>query len=206
MLTVFQDPELARLLQEYSQAGGVIDYVVFTGLQDRVASPAEHREAALLAMDEIKRQIERPPSCFTLRVLHPPGEPRLITAREFAGPFYDWRTEALVSPWSKGEVDPSPLQEPPREPAYDFATRGYAQAFGDPPHGLWLQGEPLNELFTAINDRLWGGLHEALDVRSWPTDWCNYFDEGHEWWGSFYWTVHSERTGLLVTVAASSTD
>jgi hypothetical protein len=205
MLTLSQDPELAVLLREYSTAGGVIDFVAFTGLQGPVASPAEHREAARLAMAEIKRRIEETSSLFRLDVLCEPDEPQRITVQKFTGPSFDWRNQTLLSPQSRvrSGIHPEAFT---RKSDNDSVTSGYADAFSDPPHGLSLPWTRLNELFMAINDRLWGGLHETLDAWSWPTDWCNYFDEGHEWWGAFYWTVYSEPTGLIVTVAASASD
>lgn len=47
---------------------------------------------------------------------------------------------------------------------------------------------------------------DHLCIRRWPTDWSNYFDAGHEWWGAFFWTIEDARRDWVTVVAASSTD
>lgn len=43
-------------------------------------------------------------------------------------------------------------------------------------------------------------------IESWSTDGSTWFEDGHEWWGSFLWTA--ERPGLpwITAIAASSTE
>ncbi len=39
----------------------------------------------------------------------------------------------------------------------------------------------------------------------WPTNWSTYFDAGHEWWGSFCWSVVTPDR-RIVGIVASTTD
>jgi hypothetical protein len=185
---------LAAALATYEAAGGVLDYVAF----DVVSSPSlsDHEEAATRAMAAIRLKLERPPSGFQLKVSGAPGPSIAVSARDFVGPFYDWKTERLVSPWVDGT----------RGLGGDFVTHGYADAFLEPPYSLRCTLDQATSLFQCVNTELFGRLSDELEIRSWSTDWSNYFDSGLEWWGAFYWTVYSPTVSRLVVVGASSTD
>lgn len=83
---------------------------------------------------------------------------------------------------------------------------GYKTAFFQPPHGLALSLDEQIELFNQLNLQLWNGDLSDCSIYSWSTDWSNYFDGGHEWWGAFWWTVYSPQTRLLSVIGASATD
>ena len=53
-------------------------------------------------------------------------------------------------------------------------------AFLEPPQ--WFDATP--EDFARANDALFPEGADALEVYEWTTDWSNYFDAGHEWWGT----------------------
>lgn len=81
----------------------------------------------------------------------------------------------------------------------------YQFAFSYPPYHLHGLDEHAEErLFPAINYELFGDNWEALTIYNWSTDWADYFNEGHEWWGSFLWTVYSTQTKVLVGIAVSA--
>jgi hypothetical protein len=187
---------LTEAIDAYDAAGGVLDYVIFES--PSVPSSTDHRTAARLAiaMEEIRRELEKPPSTFRLRVGDTPDVPDVVSVRDFVGPLYDWNTEELIDPWVNGC----------REGHGELMTHGYADAFLDPPYRLRIARSEATTLFQGINRELFGGLTDELVVRSWPTDWSNYFDAGLDWWGTFYWTVYVGRTNRLIVIAASSTD
>jgi len=66
--------------------------------------------------------------------------------------------------------------------------------------------EEISRLFTEINNELFGGLSEDLEIYEWSTEWSNYFEEGNDWWGSYLWTVHNRETNTWVAIGASETD
>jgi hypothetical protein len=182
---------LAAALERYASLGGILEYVVFEPAS--AVSTETHREAAVLGMDAIHRR----PCYFDLNFYSAPGDPKAISALDFVGPFYDWQAETLINPWVDGGGGARLRHS---------CICGYADAFLDPPHGLGIALSEASALFRAINRDLFGMLTPELDVRSWPTDWCDFFDAGLEWWGAFYWTIHATRTNLLVVIGASTTD
>ena len=83
---------------------------------------------------------------------------------------------------------------------------GYKTAFFHPPYSLQGSASEKAELFAGINRYVLGSNPERAEIFSWSTEWSNYFDAGHEWWGAFYWTIRPARSQQIVVVAASSTD
>ena len=47
---------------------------------------------------------------------------------------------------------------------------------------------------------------DALEVYEWTTDWSNYFDDGHEWWGTACWSIYDKHMNRYVVIMASTTD
>ena len=78
----------------------------------------------------------------------------------------------------------------------------YRRAFLDPPHG----NSYTDEDFERVNAVLFPGGAEDLEIYRWTTDWSEYFDEGHEWWGSLCLTVYDKTLDRFVVIMASATD
>ncbi|MCQ2471673.1 MAG: hypothetical protein MJ147_06515 [Clostridia bacterium] len=60
--------------------------------------------------------------------------------------------------------------------------------------------------FVKINDVLFPNGMETLEVYEWNTDWSNYFDDGHEWWGAACWSIYDRILNRYVVIMASTTD
>lgn len=60
--------------------------------------------------------------------------------------------------------------------------------------------------FVKINNILFPNGAESLEVYAWTTDWSNYFDAGHEWWGTACWSVYDKSLHRYVVIMASTTD
>jgi len=88
----------------------------------------------------------------------------------------------------------------------EFDNRGYAYAFSDAPDGMDIPYAVRAALFFSIADELFCGFHCPLTIFQWSTNCSNYFDAGHEWWGSFFWTVEPEGADYIVSIVASTTD
>ena len=78
----------------------------------------------------------------------------------------------------------------------------YRKAFLCPPHG----NSYTDRDFERVNDVLFPGGTECLEVCRWTTDWSEYFDEGHEWWGALCLTVYDKTLDRFVVIMASATD
>lgn len=126
-------------------------------------------------------------------------------------------------------VDPSELRRPVSSSAGSFMEPGpylaarerslkergafssggngeYVYAFAAPPYGLRAGPEEVQALFEALNEHLFGGFRDELELYVWSTDWSTWFRAGLEWWGAHWWTVHNRTRDLLVVLAASATD
>ena len=78
----------------------------------------------------------------------------------------------------------------------------YWYAFWETPH---TSGYGPDE-FRKANSVLFPGGTEELEVYEWTTDWSNYFDDGHEWWGAACWSIYDKRMNRYAVIMASATD
>jgi len=78
----------------------------------------------------------------------------------------------------------------------------YRGAFLYPPHG----GRYSNKAFDRVNAALFPNGTDGLEAYEWTTDWSEYFDEGHEWWGALCLTVYDKTLDRFVVIMASATD
>ena len=87
-------------------------------------------------------------------------------------------------------------------PANSDEWLNYRKAFLCPPH----QNSYTDGDFERVNAVLFPGGEEGLEVYRWTTDWSEYFDEGHEWWGALCLTVYDKTLDRFVVIMASATD
>lgn len=192
------DPELTRLLDDYRGRGGAIDHVFLRGAKNGVPE-ALHRSAALEGMAVIDRRLERwanehasdqtPVDRFfrvtwdaTRLVGHP------VTYEVFRGAEDVVPTPIGRDAWSMPERD------------------GYRPAFFHPPYnlrGTWQENE---QLYASIAYWVLGSDPSRCEIFAWSTDWSNYFDAGHEWWGAFYWTIRQPGSDVFTVIGASTPD
>ncbi len=78
----------------------------------------------------------------------------------------------------------------------------YRKAFLCPPHENFYTDSD----FERVNAVLFPGGTDELEVYRWTTDWSEYFDEGHEWWGALCLTVYDKTLDRFVVIMASATD
>lgn len=78
----------------------------------------------------------------------------------------------------------------------------YRYAFLHPP----CETHYTNADFDRVNNALFPNGKEPLEVYEWTTDWSEYFDDGHEWWGTLCYTVYDKSLDRYVIILASATD
>ena len=78
----------------------------------------------------------------------------------------------------------------------------YWYAFCETPHKTGYGRDD----FEKINNILFPNGAKPLEVYEWTTDWSNYFDAGHEWWGAACWSVYDSSLNRYVVIMASTTD
>ena len=78
----------------------------------------------------------------------------------------------------------------------------YRKAFLCPPYTVSYTDAD----FDKINAALFPNGTDGLEAFEWTTDWSEYFDEGHEWWGMLCLTVYDKSLDRFAVIMASATD
>lgn len=81
-------------------------------------------------------------------------------------------------------------------------TVPYWYAVMEPVHGR--RNKP--EDFKKVNEALFPNGTDSLDICEWSTDWSDFFDDGHEWYGSCCWSIYDKTMDRYVVMLVSSTD
>ncbi|MBQ2511870.1 MAG: hypothetical protein II534_00760 [Clostridia bacterium] len=81
-------------------------------------------------------------------------------------------------------------------------TVPYWYALMEPIHGR--RNKP--EDFKKVNEVLFPNGTDALDVYEWTTDWSDFFDAGHEWYGACCWSVYDRTLNRYLIMLVSATD
>ncbi len=127
------------------------------------------------------------------------GEVEKATARPIAA------AELLAlptAPWKRTEQYKGTSVTAYLTPRADGGPIPYWFAFLEPPHG---SGDGPAD-FTAVNAALFPAGTAALEAYAWSTDWSDYFDDGHEWWGAGCWSVYDRALDRFAVILASATD
>jgi hypothetical protein len=221
--------ELKELLHKFESIGGVVQYALVK--PDAWDKPVYdiHREAAIFTVQASEREFlegrEALVALYGSSIYNPRYEPDKIQGRqselaEFTGPYFDLDSNRLLLRGRNSKHlndfflagDKEKPESIIHRPGMYGKARNYAYAFSHPPYGLSygdnkrLTAPELNELFLALNKALFGGFEAELTIFEWSTDWATFFDAGHEWWGSFLWTVQNKTQDYIIGIAASSTD
>jgi hypothetical protein len=181
-------------LETFERAGGVVEHFVF----EVGAEPDPHTAATLQAFASLRAKLE--PFVLTLEPTRIASQP--ITRAAFLG---EMRTGMGVL-HSPGAFLHAQAESMRRFQSFSCTPGGgYLMAFSDPPYGLQLGADDAQALFETIRDYFFPETAD-LEIRSFTTDWSNYFRAGLEWWGAYWWTVLNRARGIITVIAASSTD
>jgi hypothetical protein len=81
-------------------------------------------------------------------------------------------------------------------------TVPYWYAVMEPIHGR--KNRP--EDFRKVNSALFPNGTDHLDIYEWTTDWSDYFDDGHEWYGACCWSIYDKSINRYAVMLVSATD
>ena len=163
-----------------------VDYCLLANGEPRPGEET-HRKALAFAMEKLRAQY----GC-TYDLRKAKARP-MDAAALLALPEKPWREKLVV----KGELVGEALHV-----VTDGGEIPYWNAFLEPPCGCPYGPED----FRALNAALFPGGPETLEVLSWTTDWSDYFDDGHEWWGAACWSVYDRALDRFAVILASATD
>ena len=88
------------------------------------------------------------------------------------------------------------------KPDNSGTTVPYWYALMEPVHGR--RNKP--EDFKKVNEVLFPNSTDVLDIYEWTTDWSDYFDAGHEWYGACCWSIYDKTLNRYVVMLVSATD
>ncbi len=135
---------------------------------------------------------------------------RIVKAERYCG--YESHREALKTAFDSfgGEWTGDPDRAAGKRIAaeemfsseYPSGKLNYRKAFLYPPHNTSCTGKD----FVRVNNALFPNGTDGLEVYEWDTDWSDYFDDGHEWWGTLCLTVYDKTLNRFAVIMASATD
>lgn len=142
------------------------------------------------------------------------GEGEPVDKADFLGPYCDLAGRRLLMRGTTknhfhdlfwcGDAETPRNRVPP--PVRTHWNGSLADAYLDPPYGLSGPPAERNAAFFDALDLLFDGLRGDCTIRRWSDASSNYFDDGRDWWGTYFWTVHAAGTDRIVGLAASATD
>ena len=119
---------------------------------------------------------------------------RALLAREDAG--FEWDYDLRRAKGKRISIDALFSSEERED------KMNYRKAFRHPPQNCGYTDAD----FDRLNAALFPEGTEDLEVYEWTTDWSEYFDDGHEWWGALCLTVYDRPLRRFVVILASATD
>lgn len=89
----------------------------------------------------------------------------------------------------------------------DLKKEAFAYAFFQPPYSFMITKSNFEKgIFFLDFCRLLFTDILQIEVCKWSTNSSNYFDEGKDWWGSFFWMVYNPCRDRYIGILAATTD
>ena len=184
MRELINDP-FYKLIEEYDRC--IIDYCLI-GDDMPYQGYRSHKDAILFAMLKVKERYNDTQSKEDIgnpqghqinpaKLLH---VPEILRIDRVGRRFYDCKSPDPLN----GEQIP------------------YWYAFLEPPHTSGYGPDDFRE----VNSVLFPEGIEELEIYEWTTDWSDYFNDGHEWWGTACWSVYDKCVNRYVVILAEATD
>ena len=81
-----------------------------------------------------------------------------------------------------------------------------SHAYLDPPYPLSGTAVEQSDAFFEWLDMLFDGLRGDCAIFRWSDSSSSYFEEGRDWWGTYFWTAHATDTDRIIGLVASTSD
>ncbi len=184
-----------EILNQYFDALGVLEFILFQVDQNKSSLKDLHRVAAMNGLNLlIKREnTERcwgpDNSSFLPQIELKLRAGNEVFVQSFMGDSFDAKTQLFNE---SSEV-----------------SEGFAFAFLNPPYSLKVSGGAVgaeHELFLNFLNEVLRGPEAGAKMFSWNTESSSYFDAGREWWGCFFWTLEIPSLSRIIVIVGSSTD
>ncbi|OAM26736.1 hypothetical protein A7P95_08230 [Eikenella longinqua] len=192
-------------------------YHLATAQHTLAAVIAEHNEQSARRLKRLQAQYllpEQSPLPISQHFSLQSSMGQKISAEQFYGNQLDLaQSRLIVRDWNKQSrhfgqhfhhdsqtsAEPALARNPPGSAfCHAFLNPPYPPQFGDSPREV-------GEYFLQFCRQLFGSLSN-IEAYAWDTDCSNYFDDGREWWGAYFWTVYSPANGRYTGIMGSATD
>ncbi len=191
-----------NLIQNYPRCG--LDYCL---MEDDAPHQGErsHKDAVLFAMRKVFE-----------RDIGTQAEGEFMDCKEAPDGPFPWNLD--IGKAQAHRIDPETLLHVPGILRTErYGRRVYDCGLPDPAedgripywYAFWETPHPSGygpEEFRRVNSVLFPGGTDGLEVYEWTTDWSDYFDDGHEWWGAACWSIYDQRMNRYAVILASATD
>ena len=227
-MTTIEIPKFIEKYKAYEREGGVIDFRIFQLDTEQEDTPYQKHlavaqqtlisvaEEANTRLDRIaaKSKINRK-KLFTMdydfNILKDSGKE--ISVQDFMGWQYEEVSGRIILSGGKLHnryfyYDDKEVPEKAVAMADEDREKiGFVYAFLEPPYSF-MCGKTIFEKGNFFLDfcRLLFTDISQIEVYKWSTDSSNYFDDGKDWWGSFFWTVYNPCRYWYIGIIASETD
>ena len=227
-MTIIETPEIIEKCKAYEREGGVIDFRIFQLDTEQEDTPyqkhlAVAQQTLISVAEEANTRLDRMAAklkmnrreLFTMdydfNILKDSGKE--ISVQDFMGWQYEEVSGRVILSGGKlrnryfyydDKEEPEKAVPMAEE---DLKKEAFAYAFFQPPYSFMITKSNFEKgnffldfcrlLFTDISQ---------IEVYKWSTDSSNYFDEGKDWWGSFFWTVYNPCRYWYIGIIASTTD
>lgn len=183
----------------------VIDYCLIKDNQP-YRGEASHKKAVLFAMEQISQRWQ------AIRGVPWYWENEILFAKRISADELLWLPD---KPYKQTKYGVTSYNKEIIKQESTGQRLPYWYAFLEPPHGTQfkilpdgrkIEHEYTIEDFQGVNQILFPNGTKDLTVLEWNTDWSDYFNEGHEWWGAACWSVYDHSLERFVIIMASATD
>ena len=227
-MNIIEIPKFIEKYKAYERAGGMIDFRIFQLDTEQDDTPyqkhlAVAQQTLISVAEEVNTRLDRIAAkskinrkkLFTMdydfSVLKDSGKE--ISVQDFMGWQYEEISGRVILKGGKlyNQYFYYDDKEVPEKAVTmteeDLKKEAFAYAFFQPRYSFMYRHSNFEKgnffldfcrlLFTDISQ---------IEVYKWSTDSSNYFDEGKEWWGSFFWTVYNPYQDWYIGIIASTTD
>ena len=225
-LPEWQHRQRCAAISRFHELGGVLDFRQFA-YTTAAANEAERREYHLATASHTlhaviaERNVQAAQRAARYQVPAPAALAQhfslqadmgcKISAAEFYGSQLDLQHTRLIVRGQGSQFGRFLYHDSGTDVEHTIARKtpssAFCHAFLNPPYPARFgqTARETGEYFLDFCRRLFGSLNH-IEAYAWSTDCSDYFTDGREWWGTYFWTVYSPQNRLYTGITGSATD
>ena len=227
-MNIIEIPKFIEKYKAYEREGGVIDFRIFQLDTEQEDTPyqkhlAVAQQTLISVAEEVNTRLDRIAAkskinrkkLFTMDydfgVLKDSGKE--ISVQDFMGWQYEEVSRRIIL--SGGKLhnryfyydDKEVPEKAVAMTEENLKKEAFAYAFFQPTYSFMITKSNFEKgIFFLDFCRLLFTDILQIEVCKWSTNSSNYFDEGKDWWGSFFWMVYNPCRDRYIGILAATTD